>query len=158
MGKEIERKYLVLGNGWGPGDDRGVRQRQGYLAVNERGTVRVRVEGGRAVLTLKGAQRGLTRAEYEYEIPLEEGEAILAELCGFVVEKTRHRRDFAGRTWEVDVFHGENEGLVVAEVELESEDDAVEAPTWVGAEVSHDPRYRVSHLSKHPYRDWKEDG
>ena len=155
MGREIERKYLVTGDGWGPGND-GALQRQGYLAVTERGTVRVRVQNGRAVLNIKSAQRGLTRAEYEYEIPLDEANEILAELCDLVIEKTRYRREFAGRTWEVDVFHGANEGLVTAEVELASEEETVEPPPWVGADVSHDPRYRVARLSERPYREWKE--
>ena len=155
MGREIERKYLVRTDGWAPGDD-GALQRQGYLAITELGNVRVRIEAGRGTLTVKGAQSGLTRAEYEYEIPVADAEEILQGLCGFVVEKTRYRRAHGGRTWEVDVFHGENDGLVIAEVELESEEDEVEPPEWVGDDVSHDTRYRVSHLSRHPYRTWKD--
>jgi CYTH domain-containing protein len=153
MGVEIERKFLVAGDGWRRGSP-GVLQRQGYLWIDERGNARVRVEGGRATLTIKGAQRGLARAEFEYAIPPADAEEILATLCGFVVEKTRYRREHAGRVWEVDVFHGANEGLVTAELELAREDDAFEAPPWLGADVSHDPRYRVAWLSRHPYRDW----
>ena len=156
MSREIERKFLVADDGWGPADD-GSLQRQGYLAITETGTVRVRIEGGCAVLNLKSAQKGLTRAEYEYEIPLADGEEILATLCGFVVEKTRYRRTHAGHLWEVDVFHGENEGLVVAEVEIESEETEVRLPPWVGEEVSLDERYRVAYLSRHPYRAWNAD-
>lgn len=153
MPQEIERKFLVANDGWGPAGD-GRRQRQGYLAVTERGNMRVRIEEKEATLTLKGRQRGLARSEFEYEIPLDDAEAILAELCTFVVEKTRYLREHAGHTWEVDVFHGANEGLVTAEVEMESEAEEVELPPWVGADVSHDHRYKVSNLSRHPYREW----
>ena len=152
--KEIERKFLVRDDAWGPGDD-GRHQRQGYLAVTERGNMRVRIEEDHATLTLKGKQQGLTRTELEYPIPLADAETILAELCLFVVEKTRYLREHAGHTWEVDVFHGLNEGLVTAEVELESEDENVELPPWVGDDVSFDHRYKVSHLGTHPYREWK---
>lgn len=155
MGTEIERKFLARAEGWSPGDD-GVLQRQGYIAILDRGNVRVRVAGGQAWLTVKGRSSNLTQAEFEYPVPVGDAEEMLATLCGFVVEKTRYRREFAGRTWEIDVFHGENEGLVTAEVELESEDDEVELPPWVGAEVSHDMRYRVAYLSEHPYRSWKD--
>lgn len=149
---EIERKFLVVGDGWRPGGD-GVLQRQGYLLAEERATVRVRIAGGRATLNVKGPQRGLARAEFEYEIPLADAEAIL-RLCPFVVEKTRHERVFGGRRFEVDVFHGENEGLVLAEVELSSEDDPVTLPPWVGEEVSLDPRFRAAYLARRPFREW----
>lgn len=157
MSREIERKFLVRGDAWRPGPD-GTLQRQGYLAITERTTVRVRVEGTRATLTIKGAQVGLTRPEYEYEIPPADAEAMLASLCGLVVEKTRYVREHAGRTWEIDVFHGANAGLVTAEVELASEADEVALPPWAGAEVSHDVRYRVAWLADHPYREWKAGG
>jgi len=153
MGSEIERKFLVTGDGWRPGAP-GVHQRQGYLSVDERATVRVRIEGERATLTIKGEQRGLARAEFEYRIPLADAEEILG-LCAFVVEKTRHLREHAGHTWEVDVFHGANEGLVTAEVELAREDEEVALPPWVGADVSLDLRYRVARLARKPYRDWR---
>ena len=155
MGTEIERKYLVEGDGWGPGGD-GRLQRQGYLAVHERGIVRVRIEEGEATLNIKGAQSGLTRAEYEYPVPEEDAEEMLEHLCGLVIEKTRYLREFGGRTWEVDVFHGDNEGLVTAEVELEDEEAEVALPPWVGEDVSHDIRYRVAYLVKHPYRTWTD--
>ncbi|MDH3591087.1 MAG: CYTH domain-containing protein [Planctomycetota bacterium] len=156
MGVEIERKFLVQDDGWGPAGD-GRLQHQGYLAITDRGTMRVRIEAGKAILNLKSAQQGLTRAEFEYEIPLADGERILERLCGLVVEKTRYKREHAGHVWDVDVFHGANEGLVVAEVELADENEAVELPAWVGQEVSHDVRYRVAHLSQHPFSEW-EDG
>jgi CYTH domain-containing protein len=155
MSTEIERKYVVAGDGWGPADD-GIRQRQGYLAITDRGTVRVRVAGGRARLNVKGAQKGLTRAEYEYEIPLADAEEMLDTLCGLVVEKTRYEREFGGRVWEVDVFHGENDGLVTAEVELASEEEEVLVPDWATEDVSRDERYRVACLARHPYRAWRD--
>jgi adenylate cyclase len=152
MGLEIERKYLVAGDGWRPGEG-GVLQRQGYLAIGDRCTVRVRVEPGAATLTVKGAQRGVSRAEFEYPVPREDAEEML-DLCGLVVEKTRYRREHEGHVWEIDVFHGANEGLVTAEIELATEDEVFEAPPWLGADVSHDVRYRVAWLSRRPYRDW----
>jgi len=157
VSREIERKFLVRSDGWRPGPE-GTRQRQGYLAITAATTVRVRVAGGRATLTIKGAQVGLTRPEYEYAIPPADAEAMLGSLCGLVVEKTRYLREHAGRTWEVDVFHGLNEGLVTAEVELESEADEVDIPPWAGEDVSHDVRYRVAWLAGHPYGEWKAGG
>jgi len=151
--REIERKFLVKGGLTPPGT--GVLQRQGYLLAEARCSVRVRVEGDRATLCVKGAQTGLTRAEFEYPIPLADAEEMLATLCPLVIEKTRHTLQHAGRAWEVDVFHGENEGLITAEVELPSEDSEVRMPPWIGEEVSADPRYRVAHLSRHPFRRWK---
>lgn len=151
MASEIERKFLVRGDTWMPGPE-GVLQRQGYLSVEDP-TVRVRIEGGRATLTVKGAQVGLSRPEFEYEIPIEDAEELL-KLCPFAVEKTRYIREFGGRRWEVDVFHDANEGLVIAEIELAREDEAFALPLWIGAEVSRDPRYRVSALARHPFRKW----
>jgi CYTH domain-containing protein len=129
-----------------------VLQRQGYLSVEDP-TVRVRIEGPRATLTVKGAQRGLTRPEFEYHVPLAEAEEML-KLCAFAVEKTRYVREFGGRRWEIDVFHGANEGLVIAELELEREDESFALPLWLGAEVSRDPRYRVSSLARNPFGKW----
>lgn len=151
MASEIERKFLVRGDAWREGAP-GVLQRQGYLSTEDP-TVRVRIEGGRATLCVKGAQKGLTRPEFEYAIPLADAEQML-KLCGFVVEKTRHVREFGGRRFEVDEFHGANEGLVIAEVELAREDESFALPLWIGAEVSRDPRYRVSSLARHPFLKW----
>jgi len=151
MGSEIERKFLVRGDTWQPGPP-GVLQQQGYLSVDDP-TVRVRIEGDRAMLTVKGAQTGLTRPEFEYEIPVADAEQLLS-LCPFAVEKTRYVREFGGHDWVVDVFHGENEGLVVAEIELAREDESFALPLWIGAEVSRDPRYRVSSLARKPFRKW----
>lgn len=152
MGREIERKFLVDSDAWAPAGE-GRRQRQGYLAITERGTVRIRVEEGDATLTVKGRQQGLTRAEYEYAIPVADADEMFA-LCGLVVEKTRYLVAHEGHTWEIDVFHGDNEGLVTAEIELDAEDEEFARPPWLGEDVSHDIRYRVAHLSRAPYRTW----
>lgn len=156
MAVEIERKFtvdtsrLIFGEG-------GTRITQGYLSSAKGRTVRVRVEDGAATLTIKGPSEGNARAEYEYSIPLADAREMLADLCeGPLIDKTRHRLRFADRTWEVDVFHGDNEGLVVAEVELESADAEVELPDWVKGEVSHDRRYFNSNLAKAPYSTWED--
>jgi adenylate cyclase len=156
MGTEIERKFLVDTEKWrpvGPGTD----IVQGYLCSAKERVVRVRIEGREGWLTIKGATEGISRAEYEYPIPLAEAREILDRLCERpFVDKTRHREVFAGRTWEVDVFHGDNEGLVIGEVELESAVATVESPPWVGGEVSDDHRYSNSNLAKRPWRTWPE--
>lgn len=153
MGQEIERKFLVTGDGWREGAE-GALYRQGYLAKDAERTVRVRIAGDQAYLTIKGRTTGTSRAEYEYEIPLKDAEELLRMCDGPLVEKTRHKVKHAGHTWEVDVFHGDNDGLIMAEVELESEDDEVEMPEWAGKEVSDDARYYNSSLSKKPYKTW----
>lgn len=154
MAREIERKYLVKANTWTP-KDAGVHFKQGYLSSHKERVVRVRIEGHRAKLTIKGATSGVTRSEFEYAIPVEDAAALLDQLCERpLIDKHRHLERHGGHTWEIDVFHGENEGLVVAEVELTAEDDAVTLPPWVGDEVSSDPRYFNSYLLKHPFRTW----
>ncbi len=155
MGIEIERKFLV--RDWEPRGE-GVFQRQGYLAADEHCAVRVRLTEDSSRLCIKSGRQGIERDEYEYDIPRADAERILATLCGLVIEKTRYVEEYAGRTWEVDVFLGENAGLVTAEVELERADEDVELPPWIAAEVSHDPRYSVAHLSRHPYGVWKAPG
>jgi adenylate cyclase len=154
MGKEIERKFLVATTDW-TGNPPGRRMRQGYLALDEARSVRVRESGGRAWLTIKGAAQGYSRAEYEYEIPFEDARHLLDSLCHQpVIDKTRFDVTFNGRRWEVDVFHGANEGLVLAEIELSREDEAFERPPWLGEEVSDDSRYYNVSLVRRPYRDW----
>jgi adenylate cyclase len=154
MGLEIERKFLVTGVPWrqaGPG----VRVRQGYLCSGPPVAVRVRVAGARANLNLKQATLDIVRDEFEYEIPLEDAELLLRRHCaGRCVEKTRYRLDWAGRTWEIDVFEGANAGLVVAEVELDREDDPVDLPPWAAQEVSGDPRYLNTYLAVCPFSTW----
>ena len=153
MNVEIERKFLVKSEAW-RGLAEGVRFRQGYLQTHPC-TVRVRTEGERGVLTIKGQTRGFSREEFEYEIPLLDAEAMLALCEQPLIEKRRFLESYGGFTWEVDVFAGANEGLVVAEIELPTEDAAFIKPHWIGAEVSGDVRYYNSSLIYHPYREWK---
>lgn len=152
MGVEIERKFLVKGQPWR--ETPGVPYRQGYLNRDKARTVRVRIAGEAAFLTIKGVSVGATRAEFEYPIPLADAEALLAQCDGPLVEKTRYLLDRAGTRWELDVFAGDNAGLVVAEVELESEDQAFVRPDWLGDEVTQDARYFNSNLAAHPYCRW----
>ncbi len=153
MPQEIERKYLVTGEGWRR-TGQGVKYAQGYLSRVAERIVRVRIAGEGAVITIKGITCGVSRAEYEYAIPLSDARDLL-DLCERpIIEKTRTTIEFGGRPWEVDEFHGENAGLIIAEVELANEHDEVQLPPWIGAEVSGDPRYYNSNLSQHPYREW----
>ena len=150
MPVEIERKFLVRSDGWRERCDGGQRFCQGYLSRSGEATVRIRRAGPRAFITVKGTG-GMARAEYEYEIPVEHPEAMLAELCRPpLIEKTRHEVEHAGLVWHVDEFAGDNEGLVLAEVELERPDQPVELPAWIGREVTDDPTYRNSNLARHP--------
>lgn len=158
MGVEIERKFLVVEN-WLPPTP-GTPFLQGYLASGSSGaTVRVRVAGDVAFITIKGPSSHGARAEFEYQIPVEDGREMLSTLAaGVVIEKSRHLVDHKGHTWEVDVFHGANEGLVVAEVELESIGEEVSLPDWIAAEVTEDRRYANSYLSAHPFSEWRDEG
>lgn len=154
MGIEIERKFLVSNDDWRPGAP-GVIYRQGYLLAEGGLTVRVRRAGERGYLTIKGPAEGPARPEFEYEIPAADADAMLDGLVrGGVVDKIRYRRAYAGLLWEVDVFAGENAGLVVAEVELERVDQPVTLPSWAGEEVTDDGRYSNAALSRHPFRSW----
>ncbi|MBI5018391.1 MAG: CYTH domain-containing protein [Deltaproteobacteria bacterium] len=154
MGTEIERKFLIQGEGWRAGAQ-GEVYRQGYLAADPDRTVRVRVVGERGTLTIKGRAEGLVRPEYEYPIPAEEASEMLDHLClRPLIEKTRYRVPHGGRMWEVDEFTGENQGLIVAEIELRSADDPVEFPEWLGPEVSDDPRYYNANLVRRPFGRW----
>ena len=156
MAKEIERKFLVLGDGWRQGVT-GVPYRQGYLSTVKERTVRVRTVGDKGFLTIKGVTVGVTRSEFEYSIPTADADALLNDLCEKpLIEKTRYKIQHAGLTWEIDEFFGENQGLVVAEVELKDEHQAIDRPTWVGKEVSGDPRYFNSNLIKTPFTQWKK--
>lgn len=153
MAIEIERKFLVDKSLW-QADGPGVRFRQGYLCPGTGVTVRVRIAGEQAFVTVKGATRGYTRAEYEYPIPLADAEEMLTTLCQQpLIEKTRHRVEYAGHLWEVDVFHAANQGLILAEIELPSESTRFSLPPWVDREVSGDPRYFNSALVRTPQPD-----
>jgi adenylate cyclase len=155
MGQEIERKFLVKGTSWQSGN--GTSIRQGYLHNETDGTVRVRAKGERAYLTIKGNTTGITRLEFEYEIPLEEANQVLDELCQKpLIEKIRYEVHVSGSKWEIDEFLGENAGLVVAEIELEDENQEFTKPDWLGEEVSGDFRYQNANLVKHPYSQWNE--
>ena len=153
MGTEIERKFLVRDLAILDGVE-GIPYRQGYLSTDLERTVRIRHAGDRAFVTIKGRSRGATRAEFEYPIPVDDAEAMLQLCLPPVIEKIRHRLPHAGLVWEVDVFGGVNDGLVVAEVELPSEATEVALPPWIGDEVTDDPRYFNANLVAHPYRDW----
>jgi len=156
MGREIERKFLVTGDAWRADADAGTVMQQGYLSTVPERTVRVRRAGDQAWLTIKGRSRGATRAEFEYAIPVADAGELL-ELCEpVIIAKTRHRVQHGGRTWEVDVFAGENAPLVLAEVELDTEDAAVERPGWLGPEVTDDHRYQNASLSREPYARWQD--
>lgn len=157
MGIEIERKFLLSSEAW---RDQAVGTvfRQGYLHKSQDQTVRVRLAGDRGFLTIKSSRTLLSRAEFEYEIPALDAEAMLNLCEGPLIEKTRYLVDFSGKTWEIDEFEGANKGLIVAELELESEEEVFVKPDWLGAEVSHDPRYFNSNLSKHPYSEWYHQG
>ncbi|WP_294558347.1 CYTH domain-containing protein [uncultured Mailhella sp.] len=157
MGKEIERKFLVIGEAW-RGLAQGTLYRQGYLNSAKERTVRVRTVGDRAFLTIKGLTVGASRVEYEYEIPFEDGNFLLDNLAEKpIIEKKRYRIPQGKFVWEIDEFFGENQGLIVAEIELESEDEAFDRPEWAGQEVTGDPRYFNSNLIRHPYTRWQNN-
>jgi CYTH domain-containing protein len=156
MGIEIERKFLPAGDGW-RGQGTPTLMRQGYLVADPVRTVRVRIEGERAVITIKSKTEGASRGEWEYEIPVPDAAELLDRLCEQpLVEKVRHRIDHAGHVWEVDEFLGRNAGLVVAEIELSSEDEAFDKPDWIGREVTGETRYYNSSLIRHPYESWAD--
>jgi len=155
MGIEIEHKFTLKNEQWRDHVARSERLVQGYLAGNERASIRVRITGDKANLNIKSATLGTFRQEYEYEIPLADGEKILNDLCEKpVIDKVRHYVQHAGKTWEIDEFSGENIGLIVAEVELESENEQFDIPGWADQDVSDDPRYYNVSLVKHPYKNW----
>lgn len=155
MGKEIERKYLVEGMDWRRLAE-GVLYRQGYLSSAPQCNVRVRIAGEKATLTIKGPPRGIGRPEFEYEIPMADAREML-ELCERpLIEKKRYRIAHDGMTWEVDEFSGENQGLVVAEIELQSEQQEFTKPPWIGREVTQDTRYLNASLIRRPFKDWKD--
>ena len=155
MPMEIERKFIVDTRCLGE-LPAGKRYRQGYLPAAGNTSVRARICDDAAWLTIKGKTVGASRLEFEYPIPVADAEGILDSLCeGSIIDKTRHLVEHAGHTWEVDVFAGDNAGLVIAEVELESDDEAVEVPGWAIEEVTQDPRYYNANLVRKPYSNWK---
>ena len=160
MAVEIERKFLVCSDAWRQAADAGCDYRHGYLCGDADMVVRVRVVGEAAWLAVKAkaAAGGIVRHEFEYPIPLADANAMLAQLCRQpLIEKRRHRFRHGDHVWEIDVFHGANAGLVLAEIELSDPDEEFLRPPWLGEEVSTDPRYFSAYLSQHPYREWKHE-
>ena len=155
MATEIERKFLVTGDGWRAAAHKRIAMRHGYLApLGGAASVRVRVEGTAGKLNVKAAKVGMSRAEYEYDIPAVEAEEMLATLCSGLILKTRHYVTVGEHLWEVDEFEGDNAPLVVAEIELTREDETFERPDWIGEEVTQDRRYYNHTLSVTPYARW----
>ena len=153
MALEIEKKFLVKKGVWC--QEQGTKYRQGYLNSAKERTVRVRTIGDKGYLTVKGIARGAVRVEYEYEIPATEAEAMLNDLCEKpLIEKMRYKIEHQGVVWEIDEFCGENQGLIVAEVELASEDQKFVKPEWIGEEVTGDPKYFNANLIHRPYGKW----
>jgi adenylate cyclase len=152
MATEIERKFLVQGRPWQAGS--GTRIVQGYLNRAKERTVRVRIKGPEAFITIKSVTQGATRAEFEYAIPLADAEQLLQLSDGPIIEKIRYVIEHAGSYWEVDEFLGDNAGLVMAELELESEQQSFSRPAWLGREVTDDRRYYNSNLAGAPFKQW----
>ena len=156
MGKEIERKFLVQGDEW-RSLGIGVIYRQGYIPTSGKQTVRVRIIGETGYLTIKGKTVGHSRLEFEYPIPLQDAQEMLDNLCSHpLIEKKRYKIQQGDLIWEVDEFMGENEGLIIAEVELQAENQAITLPDWIDREVT-DPKYYNASLAKVPYSKWKEE-
>jgi adenylate cyclase len=154
MGQEIERKFLLRHDGWRPLAT-GQLYRQGYIPTQGSQTVRLRIVGDRGFLTIKGPTVGVSRSEFEYEIPVAEAEEMLDNLCAKpLIEKYRHRITVDQWIWEVDEFLGANQGLILAEVELASDAELPTIPDWIGDEVSGDRRYFNSYLVDHPFESW----
>lgn len=156
MGIEIERKYLVKSDEW---KSSGVKKlyQQGYLLIDKTKTIRVRTIEDTAYLTIKGASSGISRSEFEYEIPVEDAKFMLANLCEKpIIEKYRTKIELNELIWEVDEFVGDNTGLIIAEVELKNENQKIVLPDWIGKEVSGNRQYNNSYLVKNPYKNWKD--
>jgi len=155
MGVEIERKFLVSNDEWRLRADAGEHYRQGYLSHDPLRSVRVRIAGEKAWLNIKCATSPIRRLEYEYLIPLADAQEMLGRLCSEdCVDKVRYHVRHGRHVWEIDVFEGRNSGLVVAEIELDDEDEIFEKPDWLGREVSDDPRYYNMNLARQPYTTW----
>lgn len=155
---EIEHKFLIKNDGWRISASEGTRFQQGYISTVSGTAVRVRIAGDKGFLTLKGASRGaagISRTELEYEVPLAEAQAMIDEFVDTpVVDKLRYLVNYEGKAWEIDIFSGDNDGLAIAEIELESADEVFAIPEWVGTCVSSDPRYSNYSLATSPYKDW----
>jgi adenylate cyclase len=154
MAREIERKFLLANDGWRAVVTHSKAMSQGYVAASERASVRVRISGDDAHLNIKSGGLVASRAEFEYAIPVEDARELLALSAGPLIEKTRHYVDYDGFEWEIDEFAGANSGLVVVELELDSEDQEFAHPPWLGQEVTHLRRYYNVCLVDHPYSAW----
>ncbi|MCQ2188869.1 MAG: CYTH domain-containing protein [Paludibacteraceae bacterium] len=154
MNVEIERKFLMSDDSWRAEAGEGVHYAQGYLNKNGN-TVRVRIAGSKGYLTIKSKTVSFSRMEFEYEIPVDDAKAMLPLSQTPIVEKYRYKIKRGKHTWEIDEFLGDNEGLIVAEIELESEAETFDVPQWIGQEVTGDKRYYNSHLAENPYKNWK---
>ena len=155
MGTEIERKFLIKTDAWKK-NAQYLEYRQGYIFAEEKGIVRVRIFNQRGFITIKSTSNGFKRLEYEYEIPLKDAETMLKYMCeNYIIEKKRYTIKYGNHKWEIDEFTGHNQGLVIAEIELSEEKEYFEKPEWLGKEVSLDPKYYNSNLSKRPFNQWK---
>lgn len=155
MPPEIEHKYLIRKDFWyAIRKPEGKMIRQGYLVSGSENTIRVRIAGSEAFLTIKGPLADAARQEYEYSIPVADANEILDLFTQKIIEKIRYRIVFAGKTWDVDEFFGANEGLILAEIELRAPDETYEKPSWLGEEVTQDRRYYNSYLAEHPVSSW----
>ncbi|HEY5369759.1 MAG TPA: UPF0158 family protein [Hanamia sp.] len=158
MALEIERKYLVDDKKWlALSKQEGNHYRQGYIVTEPKKTIRVRITETKCFITIKGESTGATRSEYEYEIPRKDAEELLDNFCVAELEKTRYKIIYKNKLWEVDEFLGENEGLIIAEIELNEEDEIFEIPEWVANEVTGDERYYNANLVQNPYHNWKSE-
>lgn len=158
MAVEIEHKFLLASDDWRENVTESVVYRQGYLSSQPTSSIRVRVSNNKAWLNIKSAVIGTQRHEYEYEIPLSDAQEILNNLCVKpLIEKTRHFVTYENHQWEIDEFEGENAGLIVAEIELDSIDETFAKPAWLGAEVTHDLRYYNNNLAKNSYSQWRDN-
>lgn len=154
MNQEIERKFLIKDNSWQENANQGVSIKQAYLHSDSQLTSRIRTKGIKAFITIKGKTTGISRAEFEYEIPYEDALYLFKMCKNASIEKTRYEVKIENHVWEIDVFEGENEGLIVAEIELNSEDEVFEKPSWLGKEVSFENKYFNACLAENPFKNW----
>ena len=156
MTVEIERRFLLADDSWREAASEPLVLQQGYLSVEKECTIRVRIIGSQAWLTLKGYISDMTRSEFEYEIPLAHAQAMMADMCPCKMEKYRYRVEFEGFVYEIDEYFGDNAPLIVAEIELPSEDTEFPKPSWLGKEITADGKFTNAYRSKHPYSSWTE--
>jgi CYTH domain-containing protein len=157
MAVEIERKFLVDKKNWEKVvKPMGSYYKQGYILTEPEKTIRIRINADEAFLTIKGKTENFSRSEFEFSIPLKDAEEMLKIFAGNVIEKVRYKIKYEGKLWEVDVFREDNYGLILAEIELQNEDEEFTVPEWVLKEVTGDERYYNSYLSKHPYKEFKD--